>query len=120
MRYQISKGYKSFGANTVLDNITFEISGKEKVAIIGRNGCGKTTLLKIIAGIDELDSGEIHTEKSTTIGYLAQTTFADENRLVKEEFETIFEELHRVEVALNEVSDQLQYDHSEQLILTGW
>ena len=90
MRYQIHKGAKRYGGNSVFENIQFEIRDNEKIAVIGRNGCGKTTLLKIMAGVEELDVGEIHKESKTTIGYLAQTTFADETHTVKEELESVF------------------------------
>ena len=50
MKYQISKGSKAFGASVIFRNIQFEIRNNEKIAVVGRNGCGKTTLLKIIAG----------------------------------------------------------------------
>ena len=59
MRYQISKGTKTFGVQEVFENISFDIKDKEKVAIVGRNGCGKSTLLKIISGIYEPSEGEV-------------------------------------------------------------
>ena len=49
MRYQINKGSKAFGASIVFQDIQFEIRNNEKIAVVGRNGCGKTTLLKVIA-----------------------------------------------------------------------
>ena len=58
MQYQIHKGTKYYGAQTVFENIQFEIRNTEKIALIGRNGCGKTTLLRCIAKEEELDSGE--------------------------------------------------------------
>ena len=79
MRYQINKGSKAFGASIVFQDIQFEIRNNEKIAVVGRNGCGKTTLLKVIAQQEELDSGSIHKENDVRIGYLAQTTFRDEN-----------------------------------------
>ena len=60
MKYQINKGSKGFGGNTLFENIQFEVRNNEKIALIGNNGCGKTTLLKIMAGEEELDSGIIH------------------------------------------------------------
>ena len=62
MRYQINKGSKAFGASIVFQDIQFEIRNNEKIAVVGRNGCGKTTLLKVIAQQEELDSGSIHKE----------------------------------------------------------
>ncbi len=49
MRYQINKGSKAFGASIVFQDIQFEIRNNEKIAVVGRNGCGKTTLLRVIA-----------------------------------------------------------------------
>ncbi|MDQ0359720.1 ABC-F family ATP-binding cassette domain-containing protein [Breznakia pachnodae] len=116
MRYQISKGYKSFGAQEIFSNITFEVKDNEKVAIVGRNGCGKTTLLKIIANEESMDSGEIHKDKKISIGYLAQTSFFDENHSVEEEFEQIFEELHTLEKKMEELTLQMQEDYSDEVL----
>ena len=59
MLYQISNGAVAFGDDVILHSIDFEIRNTEKIAIVGRNGCGKTTLLKIINGIVRPDSGTI-------------------------------------------------------------
>ncbi len=119
MRYQIAKGSKAFGAQEVFENITFEISDKQKVCIVGRNGCGKSTLLKIIANEEYLDRGDIHKEKSTTIGYLAQTTFLDENKTVEEDFEGVFEELHRYEKKMLEISEKMA-QHCDEKVLNEY
>ena len=61
MRYEIRHAIVEYGADRILDDINFEIHDKEKIAIVGRNGCGKTTLLKLIAGdlhMANLDSDE--------------------------------------------------------------
>ena len=93
MKYQINKGSKSFGANTLFENIQFEVRNNEKIAVIGTNGCGKTTLMKIIAGEEELSSGTIHKASDCRIGYLAQTTFTNETNSVQEELNTVFQDL---------------------------
>lgn len=116
MRYQIHKGAKYFGANTVFEDIQFEIRANEKIAVIGRNGCGKTTLLKIIAGVEALDKGEIHQENKTSIGYLAQTTFANEAHTVREELESAFDELKVMQQRLDELTNEMVHDHSEVLL----
>ncbi len=116
MRYQINKGAKHYGGNTVFENIQFEIKDNEKIAIIGRNGCGKTTLLKIMAGIEELDAGTIHKENKTIIGYLAQTTFADETRTLREELEEVFARFADMQRRMDEMTAQMQQDHSEELL----
>ena len=104
MRYQINKGSKSFGASTIFQDIQFEIRNNEKIAVVGRNGCGKTTLLRVIAEEEELDSGTIHKENDLRIGYLAQTTFRDEEASVQSEMESVFEHVKVLEQQLNEAA----------------
>lgn len=116
MRYQINKGSKSFGAQDVFENINFEVKEQEKVAIVGKNGCGKSTLLKIIAQEEDLDKGTIHKEKSTTIGYLAQTTFFDEDKTVEEDFEGVFETLHACEKHMHVLAEKMQSDTSDKIL----
>lgn len=57
MNYKITNGSVSYGAETILEEINFEVKGKQKVAIVGRNGCGKTTLLKAIVNNEILSEG---------------------------------------------------------------
>ena len=63
---------KFFGGNRIFSNITFEVKMGERVGLIGRNGCGKTTVFKIIAGMENQDKGSIFIRKNSTIGYLHQ------------------------------------------------
>lgn len=114
MIYQIHKGTKQFGANTIFEDIQFEIKNTEKIAIVGRNGCGKTTLLKAIAGVESLDEGTIHKMSDIRIGYLAQTTFARGDALVVEELERAFDDLKKMEKQLEEISTRMVHDHSEE------
>lgn len=116
MRYQINKGTKYYGSQTIFENIQFEIRNNEKIAIVGRNGCGKTTLMKAIANEIELDEGNIHKESGCTIGYLAQTTFASDENTVKEEMESVFDNLKAMNDELLKLSEQMAYDHSEKIL----
>ncbi len=116
MRFQIHKGNKSFGTRDLMQQIQFEIKHDEKIAIVGRNGCGKTTLLKIIAGIEALDNGEIHKASGTTIGYLAQTAFQNIEHTVREELEAVFANIHECGEQLKEISNQLVHDQREELM----
>ena len=74
----------SFGKQDVFSDISFILNDKEKLGLIGRNGCGKTTLLKIIAGELEQTSGTVSVSKGYTIGYLKQHLQFTENNIVDE------------------------------------
>ena len=68
----LSKISKSYGFDKVLNNIDLTINNKDKVAIIGPNGCGKSTILKLIVGDENVSSGDISIRKNISIGYLSQ------------------------------------------------
>lgn len=114
MKYQIHKGTKQFGADVIFEDIQFEIRNTEKIAIVGRNGCGKTTLLKVIADIEHLDKGEIHAESTLTIGYLAQTTFSNDNALVQDELEHAFDKVKELGKQLEVATQAMSDDPSEE------
>ena len=65
---------KSFGVETILEDISFSVNEGDKIGIVGVNGTGKTTLFKVITGIFSYDSGEIFTAKNCRLGYLEQNT----------------------------------------------
>lgn len=113
MLYQISNGAVELGAEMILKKINFEIRDTEKIAVVGRNGCGKTTLLKLIAGEIELlkrDSDEdvfIAKAGNPEIGYLKQMAFDDPKITVDEEIRKVFRKIaamqERMEVLLAKI-----------------
>ena len=118
MIYQINKGTVHFGVNDVFENIQFEVNENEKIALVGRNGCGKSTLLKVIAKELELSSGDIHARNDLHIGYLAQTTFADENITVIDEMNKLFAEIFSLQAKLEKYADLLATNYSEEVLET--
>ncbi|EKN68925.1 ABC-F family ATP-binding cassette domain-containing protein [Schinkia azotoformans] len=76
---------KSFGDKTLFNNITFSVAEKQRIGIIGVNGTGKSTLLKILAGIEPSDAGEIIKPKSYNIEYLAQNPEFEGNGTILDE-----------------------------------
>lgn len=74
MEIKVDKIHKAYGTITVLDDISFSLGREQKVGLIGYNGTGKTTLLKILAGLVEPDSGEVTTKKGAVVGYMPQDT----------------------------------------------
>lgn len=90
MLYQILNGTVSVGGNTILNHIDFEIREKEKIAIVGANGTGKTTLLRLISGELELDRDDkrntpgVKTSRNVTVGMLRQSNTADASKTIEE------------------------------------
>ena len=90
MLYQILNGTVSVGGKTILDHIDFEIREKEKIAIVGANGTGKTTLLRLISGELELDRDDkrntpgVKTSRNVTVGMLRQSNTADASKTIEE------------------------------------
>ena len=81
---------KSFGINTILDQITFSVSEKSRMGIVGPNGAGKTTLFRLITGELTIDEGSIYKAKDLTIGYLKQNETVDSSISIWEELLTVF------------------------------
>ena len=108
MRYQIRNAKVQFGADTILNSVNFEIHDTEKIAIVGRNGCGTTTLLRLIAGdieMSNLDSDEtcvITMSGKQNIGFLRQINFTDGDVPLKEELEKAFSEVFACEARKKE------------------
>ena len=108
MLFQIIGCHKAFGTQELFRNLSFEVKGKEKAAVVGRNGIGKTTLLDLIAGLEELDSGEIRKDRECRIGYLKQTVFENDTISVQEELETCFEAVHVCERRMKMLEASMQ------------
>src|SRR5512136_2187238 len=81
---QLSQISKSYAAQTVLDDVSFTVSARERVGLIGPNGCGKTTLLRIITGQEQPDRGRVNLDAHATVGYLAQGIAVDDVRTIGE------------------------------------
>lgn len=123
MIYQIKDGAVEFGAVPILRKVNFEVRGNEKIAIVGRNGCGKTTLLKLIASEIELSrvDGEIGTITKgarVEIGYLRQNAFADTSKTVDEEIREVFREILSMKERLDTLLSQMQGSTDTDLLDT--
>lgn len=114
MKLQLSNIAKSFGTQDVLTSASLLIKNNEKVALVGRNGCGKTTLLKIITGEEHPDKGDRFFGNGTRVGYLSQISFPDDTRTVRQELTSVFDELLEVQKQLEEQTRVLETDASEQ------
>lgn len=121
MNYRITNGSVSYGAETILEEINFEIKGKQKVAIVGRNGSGKSTLLKSIVNNEMLDEGigeekfNIYKESCFSIGYLKQIDFEDDSITMIDEILKVYKELIDIETKLEKLVQEMQENHSEEI-----
>ena len=104
----------AFGGNTLFDNITYVINKKDRIALVGKNGAGKSTMLKIIAGLQAPTSGNVNMPKDLTVGYLPQQMNLSDTRTVMEEaeqaFSHIFELQSRIERMKTELSERTDYE----------
>ena len=122
MIYQINNGLVKYAAETILDHINFEIRNTEKIAVVGRNGCGKTTLFKVITGMLPLvnsDSDEdswISKADNTTIGFLQQISFENENLTVEEELMKAFTNVLELKKKLELLCIRMETDQSKAVL----
>lgn len=122
MLYQISNGAVAFAADVILHNINFEIRSTEKIAVVGRNGCGKTTLLKLISGevdLEKRDSDEdifIAKSGNPDIGYLKQIAFDDPSVTLEQEIRKVFAPMELRKKQLEQAAKDLETDHSEEKV----
>ena len=104
----------AFGGNTLFDNITYVINKKDRIALVGKNGAGKSTMLKTIAGLQAPTSGSVNMPKDLTVGYLPQQMNLSDTRTVMEEaeqaFSHIFELQSRIERMNTELSERTDYE----------
>ena len=107
----------AFGGNTLFDNITYVINKRDRIALVGKNGAGKSTMLKIIAGLQAPTSGCVNMPKDLTVGYLPQQMNLTDTRTVMEEaeqaFAHIFELQARIERMNIELAERTDYESAD-------
>ena len=122
MRLYLDNISVSFGENEVLKNVCFEVNTKDKVAVVGRNGCGKTTLLKVITGEQEIDidaknNSQIQKTGKFQIGYLKQIAFEDDQETFENEILKAYSEVLEIKKQINELEKEMQENCSQEDIV---
>ena len=107
---------KTFGGNVLFDNVSLEINSHEKIALIGKNGVGKTTLIKMILNEITPDSGEIFIFKQAKIGYLSQNIISSLENTMYEECLMAFNNLILLKKQLDEIIYQMKINHSQKIM----
>lgn len=121
MNYTIINGAVEFGAETILEEVNFEIKGKDKIAIVGRNGAGKSTLLKAIINNDMFSEGigdekfSIYKEGTPVIGYLKQIDFEDDSITMLDEILKVYKPIIDLENKIQKLVEKMQIDKSEEI-----
>jgi ATP-binding cassette subfamily F protein 3 len=116
MLYQVSQASKYFGADAVFEDIQFEIRNKEKIAIVGRNGCGKTTFLRCMCQEMPFDKGIVSMAGGTRIGYLAQKALAHDDWTVEQEMALVYQPVFELQKKMNELEDRMKTDSSPAVL----
>ena len=122
MNYRIIDGSVSYGAEAILEEINFEINEKDKIAVVGRNGAGKSTFLKALIDNSMLEEGvgenkfSVIKEGSPRIGYLKQIEFEDDNILMKDEILKVYKNIINLEKNIENLSNKMINNSSEKII----
>ena len=96
-----------FGGFTLFDDVSFVVNKKDRIALVGKNGAGKSTMLKIFAGLQSPTAGTVSVPKETTIGYLPQHMQLQDERTVRQEAELAFEHIHEMSDEIDRLNQQL-------------
>lgn len=113
MHYVSAEGLtKSFGVNPLFNNISFHINEGDKIALIARNGVGKSTLLRILAGQETADKGKLFVNKDVTVALFEQDPHFDESKTV---LENIFSSNHPIMTVMREYEAAIEEDNGEKI-----
>ena len=96
-----------FGVNPLFDNVSFVINDKDRIALVGKNGAGKSTMLKIICGLQKPTSGNVAIPNDTTIGYLPQVMNLQDNTTVREEVKKAFADISKMKERVDKLNEEL-------------
>ncbi len=122
MQLKIQNGVVELSGEPILKSVNIEINDQSKIAVVGRNGCGKTTLLKLISGehsIVKLDSDQTSffaKSGNVTIGYLSQITFSDYSKTLLEEVRSAYSDILDLKAKLDAAQGRMEADQSPENI----
>jgi ATPase subunit of ABC transporter with duplicated ATPase domains len=106
---------KYYGANKIFENISFEIKTGERIGLIGQNGCGKTTVMKILMEIEDHQSGDISLKKDNKMGYLNQIPIYGDATTTIDVVRMAFEEIYKIQEQMKELEHQMSHLEDDSL-----
>ena len=104
---------KSFGVNAVLRDVSLTVQQGDRIGLVGVNGCGKSTLMRILTGLDAQDGGEISLVRGLRVGYLAQQNMVTSGETVWNELQKVYEQVFAMEKKLRELEDEMAHAHTD-------
>ena len=116
----ISKLQKDFNGDVLFGNVSFDINSNDKIALIGKNGTGKSTLLKMILSYIDSDEGEIHVNKQAKIGYLSQDVISSDGHTLYDEMLLVFGEIIRLQSKIDEITLALEKTPHDETLLNQY
>ena len=99
----VSNLTKLYGVDKIFENVTFDVKTKDKVGLIGRNGTGKTTLMKILAGYEDYQNGQVNRRKGLTTGYLEQIPSYDDSSIALDVLNEAFSNLNEMKFQMEQL-----------------
>lgn len=110
-----------FSAKPLFQGVSFVINPKDRIALVGKNGAGKSTMLKVLAGLQAPTGGHVAVQRDVTVGYLPQVMVLSDTRTVREEAERAFEHINEMRSRLDrlnqELADRTDYESEEYMQL---
>ncbi|MFA9424497.1 MAG: ribosomal protection-like ABC-F family protein, partial [Sedimentibacter sp.] len=113
----VSNLTKMFGVDKIFENVTFDVKTKDKIGLIGRNGTGKTTLIRILAGYENFQNGQVNKRKELTIGYLEQIPSYDEESTVLDVLNEAFRHIEEIKIQMDQIEKTFESLKGEKLEL---
>ena len=112
---QANKLERSFAGEVLFDNINLQVDERDRIALVGKNGVGKSTLLKILVGEEEPTSGEINKKKDISLSYLAQDSRFESENTIYDEMLHVFDDLRQTEKQLRQMELEMGEKSGEDL-----
>lgn len=116
MIVQVRNASKSFGSQDLFDNLNVLVKRGERVALIGANGVGKTTLFRVLQGDESLDNGDVFWRSGVRKGFLDQIHIGEEDVSVRQFFDEVFVDVFALKKRLNVIEETMQTDHSDKIL----
>ena len=111
----VSNLTKAYGVDVIFENVTFDVKTKDRIGLLGRNGTGKTTLMKIMAGFEDYQKGQVSKRKSLTIGYLEQIPNYEDDNTVLDVLNEAFSQLNELKLQMEELERSFENLKGDEL-----